>query len=37
MFVYKDFDAIFRYLIGVLIYKDFNFLELLVRDLSVVF
>ena len=37
MFVYKDLDTIVTRLAGVIVYKDFNFLELFLGNLRVVF
>jgi len=37
IFVYKNLDTVSRSLIRVLVYKDFDFLELFVRNLGVVF
>jgi hypothetical protein len=37
MFVYKELNAIVVRLIRVPVYKDFDFLELLARDLAIVF
>ena len=37
IFIYKDFDTISYSLVGVLAYKDFDFLKLLVRNLGAIF
>jgi hypothetical protein len=37
MFVCKNLDAIIVHLVGVLVRKDLDFLELFVRDLAIVF